>query len=169
MVIIMGNSNFVAPGAHILGDVRFGNNASVWFNAVIRADLRTIFIGDDSNIQDNATLHVELENDIIIGRCVTVGHNAIVHGCTVGDNTVIGMGAIVMTGAVIGENCIIGAGAVITEGTVIPPCSVVMGIPGKVIRSVTEAQIISNHKNVLNYVLLAQTYLHNNNQPEYIW
>jgi carbonic anhydrase/acetyltransferase-like protein (isoleucine patch superfamily) len=152
----MSDSVYIAPGAQIVGDVRLGKDASVWYNAVVRADSRTIFIGEGSNIQDNATLHVELDHDIIIGRGVTVGHNAIVHGCTVGDNAVIGMGAIVMTGAVIGKNSIIGAGAVVTEGTVIPDNSLVVGIPGKVVRTVTDDQIESNRDNAQHYVKLAR-------------
>jgi carbonic anhydrase/acetyltransferase-like protein (isoleucine patch superfamily) len=152
----VGDFAYIAPGAQVIGDVRLGNDASVWYNAVVRADNRTIFIGEGSNIQDNATLHVELENDINIGRGVTVGHNAIVHGCTIGDNTVIGMGAIIMTGAVVGANCIIGAGAVVTEGTVIPDNSVVLGIPAKIVHTVTEEQIKSNRDNATHYVELAR-------------
>jgi carbonic anhydrase/acetyltransferase-like protein (isoleucine patch superfamily) len=155
----MNQSNFIAPGAQVIGDVQLGEHASVWHNAVLRADERKIIIGAESNIQDNATLHVERNRDIVIGRGVTVGHNAIVHGCTVGDNTVIGMGAIVMTGAVIGENCIIGAGAVVTENQQVADESLVLGIPGKVVRSLTEEQVASNRENAMHYVKLAEKYL----------
>jgi carbonic anhydrase/acetyltransferase-like protein (isoleucine patch superfamily) len=150
---------YIASGAQVIGNVELGENASVWHNAVVRADDRKIVIGAESNIQDNATLHVETDRDIYIGRGVTVGHNAIVHGCTVEDNTVIGMGAIVMNGAIIGENCIIGAGAVVTENQKVGAGSLVLGVPGKVVRSVTEAQIISNRENAEHYVKLAEKYL----------
>jgi carbonic anhydrase/acetyltransferase-like protein (isoleucine patch superfamily)/glutaredoxin-related protein len=154
----MGQENYIAPGAQVIGDVQLGENASVWHNAVVRADDRKILIGEETNIQDNATLHVEEDRDIHIGRGVTVGHNAIVHGCTVGDNTVIGMGAIIMNGAVIGDNCIVGAGAVVTENQIIAAGSLVLGIPGKVVRTLTEDEKISNRKNAENYVRLAERY-----------
>jgi carbonic anhydrase/acetyltransferase-like protein (isoleucine patch superfamily) len=154
----MGQSNYIAPGAQLVGNVELGENASVWHNAVIRADDRKIVIGAESNIQDNATLHVETDLDIYIGHGVTVGHNAIVHGCTVGDNTVIGMGAIVMNRVAIGENCIIGAGAVVTENQKIEAGSLVLGVPGKIVRKLTEEQIISNRENAEHYVKLAKEY-----------
>jgi carbonic anhydrase/acetyltransferase-like protein (isoleucine patch superfamily) len=149
---------YIAPGARLVGDVRLQARVSVWYNAVIRADARKIVIGEDSNIQDNATLHVELDHDIHIGKGVTVGHNAIVHGCTIGDHTVVGMGAIVMTGAVVGKDCIIGAGALVTENSHIPDGSLVVGIPGKVVRSLTEEEIQSNYRNAQHYVELAAEY-----------
>jgi carbonic anhydrase/acetyltransferase-like protein (isoleucine patch superfamily) len=155
----MEQSNYIAPGAQVIGDVELGENASVWYNAVVRADDGKIVIGAGSNIQDNCTLHVETDLDIYIGEHVTVGHNAIVHGCTIGDNTVIGMGAIAMNGAVIGENCIIGAGAVVTENQKIEAGSLVLGIPGKIVRKLTEEQIISNRENAKHYVKLAKKYL----------
>jgi carbonic anhydrase/acetyltransferase-like protein (isoleucine patch superfamily) len=154
----MGKRNYIAPGAQVLGDVELGENASIWYNAVVRADDGKIVIGAESNIQDNATLHVETDHDIYIGQGVTVGHNAIVHGCTIGDNTVIGMGAIVMNGAVIKENCIVGAGAVVTENQTIAAGSLVLGIPGRVVRTISEEQIISNRENAAHYVKLAEEY-----------
>jgi carbonic anhydrase/acetyltransferase-like protein (isoleucine patch superfamily) len=155
----MEQSNYIAPGAQVIGDVELGENASVWHNAVVRADDGKIVIGAGSNIQDNCTLHVETDLDIYIGKNVTVGHNAIVHGCTIGDNTVIGMGAIVMNGAGIGENCIIGAGAVVTENQKIEAGSLVLGIPGKIVRKLTQEQIIFNRENAEHYVKLAKKYL----------
>lgn len=155
----MGQTNYIAPGAQVIKDVELRENASVWHNAVIRADDRKIVIGANSNIQDNCTLHVEKNLNIYIGDYVTVGHNAIVHGCTIGDNTVIGMGTIVMNGAVIGENCIIGAGAVVTENQKIESGSLVLGIPGKMIRKLTKEEIISNRENAEHYVKLAKKYL----------
>jgi carbonic anhydrase/acetyltransferase-like protein (isoleucine patch superfamily) len=154
----MGHLNYIAPGAHVIGDVELGENASVWHNAVVRADDGKIVIGAMANIQDNATIHVETDLDVYIGQGVTVGHNAIVHGCTIGDNTVIGMGAIVMNGAVIGENCIIGAGAVVTENQKVEAGSLVLGIPGKVVRKLTDEQIASNRENAAHYVKLAKEY-----------
>ncbi len=154
----MSKEVYIAPGAQVLGDVQFGEDASVWHNAVVRADRRRIVIGRATNIQDNATLHVEVENDIALGDYVTVGHNAIVHGCTVGDNTMIGMGAIVMTGAVIGRDCIIAAGSVVTENKVIPDGSLVMGVPGKVARVLSPEQIKANRTNAEHYVHLARAY-----------
>ncbi len=154
----MEESNYIAPGAQVVGNVTLGENTSIWHNAVVRSDHRKITVGNRSNVQDNATLHVEVENDITIGDYVTVGHNAIVHGCVVGDNTMIGMGAIVMTGAVIGKNCIIGAGAIVTEGKVIPDNSIVMGIPGKIVKEVSREQAEYNTVNADHYVELANKY-----------
>jgi carbonic anhydrase/acetyltransferase-like protein (isoleucine patch superfamily) len=154
----MGQFNYIAPGAQVIGAVQLGENASVWHNAVVRADDSKIVIGAETNIQDNATLHVEEDRDVHLGQGVTVGHNAIVHGCTVGDNTVIGMGAIIMNGAVIGENCIVGAGAVVTENQQIAAGSLVLGVPGKVVRTLTEGEIKSNRENAAHYVKLAKRY-----------
>lgn len=149
---------FIAKGARVLGDVSFGKNVSIWFNSVIRADSRKITIGDNSNIQDNVTIHVELSCDVSIGNNVSIGHNAIIHGCTIEDNTVIGMGAIIMNRAHIGKNCIIGAGAIVTEDTIIPDNSLVIGIPGRVIREVTADEAKKNIHNALHYVELAKEY-----------
>lgn len=151
-------NNFIAAGAFVLGDVELGEGASVWFNAVVRADDRKIHIGKNSNIQDNATVHVETSLDVWIGDGVTVGHNAIVHGCEIGDNTLIGMGAIVMNRASVGRNCIIGAGSVVTEGMVIPDNSLVMGIPARVTRKLTDEEIKSNTVNATHYVEKAEKY-----------
>jgi carbonic anhydrase/acetyltransferase-like protein (isoleucine patch superfamily) len=153
---IMRQENYIAPGAQVIGDVQLGKNASVWYNAVVRADDQKIVIGEDTNIQDNATLHVDEGYDICIGHGVTIGHNAIVHGSTVGDNTVIGMGAIIMNGAVIGENCIVGAGAVVTENMNVPAGTLVLGVPGKVVRTLTEEEKQANSENAAHYVKLAE-------------
>lgn len=149
---------FIAKGARVIGNVELGDNVGIWYNAVVRADKSTIHIGNNSNIQDNCTVHVEKDLNVFIGDGVTVGHNAIVHGCTVGDNTLIGMGAIVMNRAVIGKNCIIGAGAIVTENAVIPDNSLVIGAPGKVKRELTEEEIQSIGDNASRYVLLASEY-----------
>jgi carbonic anhydrase/acetyltransferase-like protein (isoleucine patch superfamily) len=163
----MGQFNYIAPGAQVIGAVQLGENASVWHNAVVRADDSKIVIGAETNIQDNATLHVEEDRDVYLGQGVTVGHNAIVHGCTVGDNTVIGMGAIIMNGAVIGENCIVGAGAVVTENQQIAAGSLVLGVPGKVVRTLTEKEIKSNRENAAHYVKLAKRYSTGNAKNKY--
>lgn len=150
---------FVAEGARIIGDVTIEDEASVWFNAVIRGDEYPIRIGKRSNVQDNAVLHVGGGFSCTIGDDVSIGHGAIVHGCEVGDGTLIGMGATILNGAKIGKYCIIGAGALVTEGKVIPDHSVVMGVPGKVVRQMTEADIEGRRKNVQVYVDSAKKYL----------
>jgi carbonic anhydrase/acetyltransferase-like protein (isoleucine patch superfamily) len=158
----MRQENYIAPGAQMIGDVQLGKNASVWYNAVVRADDQKIVIGENTNIQDNATLHVDEGYDICIGRGVTIGHNAIVHGSTVGDNAVIGMGAIIMNGAVIGEDCIVGAGAVVTENTNVPAGTLVLGVPGKVVRTLTEEEKQVNSDNAAHYVKLAEMQMKRN-------
>lgn len=150
--------NFIAKGAVVLGDVRLGESASIWYNAVVRADHRVISIGNNSNVQDNCTIHVESGLDVTIGDYVTIGHNAIIHGCTIKDNTLIGMGAIVMNRAVIGRNCIIGAGTLIPENMEIPDNSLVVGVPGKIRRQVTDEEAAQITKNAQIYVQEAQEY-----------
>lgn len=154
----MGKNTYIAPGAAVLGDVVLGDRASVWFNAVIRADKRRIIIGEDTNVQDNCVIHVETNTDVTIGNGVSIGHGAIVHGCTIGDNTLVGMGAIILNHAVIGKNCIIGAGALVTEGTVVPDNSVVIGQPGRVRRQVTSEEIAGNAENAVHYIEKAELY-----------
>ena len=131
-------SAFVAAGARVVGGVTLSEGASVWYNAVLRADGDTITIGVGSNLQDNVSVHVDAGRPVVIGENVSVGHNAVVHGCTVGDGSLIGMGAVVLSGAVIGEGCLIAGGAVVLEGAVIPPGSLVAGVPAKVRRELTE-------------------------------
>lgn len=150
---------FVAQGAIIRGDVTIGEHSSVWFNAVLRAETASIVIGRNTNIQDNCVLHVDAGADVRIGDQVTIGHNAVVHGCTIGDNTLIGMGAIILNHAVIGKNCIIGAGALITQNTVIPDNSLVIGNPGKVKRVLTSAESADITSNAFHYVEEAEIYL----------
>lgn len=145
---------FLAPGTHIVGNVEIGNNVGIWYNAVVRGDMEGITIGDNSNVQDNCTLHTGNGFALTIGNGVTIGHNAIVHGCTVGDNTVIGMGSILLNGAKVGKNCIIGAGALVTGKMEIPDNSMAFGNPAKVIRNLTEAEIEDNKENAEEYVKL---------------
>lgn len=147
---------YEAVGSAIEGDVTIGEESSVWFNAVIRGDEDRIAIGARSNIQDNATVHEDAGYPVVIGDDVTIGHNAIVHGCTIGDNSLIGMGAIILNGAKIGRDCIIGAGALVTQGTEIPDGSMAFGSPAKVVRACTEEEIAANSKNARVYVDLAR-------------
>ncbi len=154
----MHPSVFIAPGAFVLGDVTLEEGSSVFFGAVIRAEYASISVGADSNLQDNCVLHTDPHLPLTIGRGVTVGHGAILHSCTVGDNSLIGMGAIVLNGAVIGKNCIIAAGALIPQNAVIPDGSLVIGSPGKVRRSVTAEEIDANRHSAQEYVEKAAIY-----------
>ena len=150
---------FIADGARVLGDVEIGEDCGVWFNAVIRADSAKVNIGSRSNIQDNAVIHTSKDFGVCIGDNVTVGHGAIVHGCTVENNVMIGMGAIVLNGAVIEENCIIGAGALVTQGKVIPAGSLVFGNPARVVRALSGDEIRSITDNADSYVNEAREYM----------
>jgi carbonic anhydrase/acetyltransferase-like protein (isoleucine patch superfamily) len=132
---------WVAPDANVIGKIHLNTGASVWFGATLRGDNEWIDIGAGSNVQENSVLHTDIGFPLTIGRNCTIGHKAILHGCTIGDQSLIGMGAIVLNGAQIGRNCLIGAGALITEGKIIPDNSLVVGAPGKVVRSLTEAEI----------------------------
>jgi carbonic anhydrase/acetyltransferase-like protein (isoleucine patch superfamily) len=131
---------FVASGARIVGAVALAEGASVWYNAVLRADSDSISLGAGSNIQDNVSVHVDAGHPVVIGADVSVGHNAVVHGCTIGDGSLIGMGSVILSGAVIGAGCLIAGGAVVLEGSVIPPGSLVAGVPGKVRRELTDEE-----------------------------
>ena len=142
---------FVAENATVRGHVTAGPGSSIYFGAVIRSESEETIIGPDTNIQDNCVLHTDAGFPIRIGRGCTIGHGAILHGCTIGDNTLVGMGAIVLNGAVVGSNCIIGAGALIPQHAVIPDGSLVLGIPARVRRSVTEEEIASNRASAAMY------------------
>lgn len=145
----------VAPGAVLVGEVRLCRGASVWYNAVLRADAGPITVGEGSNVQDCCVLHVSEGFPLTLGRGVTVGHGAVLHGCTVGDNTVVGMGAILLNGARVGADCLIGAGALVTEGTVIPDGTLAFGSPARPVRPLTDAEIAHNHAMAQHYLLLA--------------
>ncbi|MBE7025438.1 MAG: gamma carbonic anhydrase family protein [Ruminococcaceae bacterium] len=147
---------FIAQGAVVCGNVTMGDKVSIWYNAVVRGDMAPITIGDESNVQECSVLHVSENMPLVLGKGVTVGHGAILHSCSVGDNSLIGMGAIVLDGAKIGKNCIIGAGALVTGGTEIPDGSLVIGSPGKVRREMTEAEIAANRQNAEEYVFLME-------------
>ena len=149
---------FVAPSADIIGRVKIAADASVWFGAVIRGDEAPISIGEGSNVQDNAVLHCDHQSPMNIGHNVTVGHGAIVHGATIGDNVLIGMGAVILNGAKIGDNCIVGAGAVVKENADIPADSMLVGVPAKVIRTLDEAAVAERKKQSY-YVPLSKNYM----------
>lgn len=151
-------SAFLAPGAAVYGDVTIGADCSVWFHAVVRGENSGVRIGDGSNIQDNCVVHVDPGHVVEIGKNVTIGHGAIVHGCKIGDNTLVGMGAILLNGAVIGKNCIIGAGALITQNTVIQDNCLVIGSPAKVTRRVTPQEAVANLNNARHYVEAGKEY-----------
>ncbi|GEC74699.1 gamma carbonic anhydrase family protein [Microbacterium maritypicum] len=131
---------FVADGARIVGDVSLAAGCSVWYNAVLRGDSAGVVIGPGSNVQDNVSVHVDTGHPVVIGSKVSVGHNAVVHGCTIGDGTLVGMGSVILSGAVIGDGCLIAGGAVVLGGTEIPPGSLVAGVPAKVRRALTDEE-----------------------------
>lgn len=149
---------FLANGAYIIGDVTIASHANIWFNTVIRGDVHSITIGQYTNIQDNSTIHVVRNHPAVIEDYVTVGHGAILHACHIASNCLIGMGTIILSYAKIGENCIIGAGALITEHKKIPPNSLVMGSPGRVVRTVTKEEIEGIRMSALNYYEESQKY-----------
>lgn len=150
---------FIAETAAVLGKVTIGEGSSIWYGTVIRGDIEEIIIGEYTNIQDNSVVHTENNIPTSIGDFTVVGHKAIIHGATVGDNCLIGMGSVVLNKAVIGDNCIIAAGSVVTEGKVIPDNSMVMGIPGQVIRKVTQDEIDGIKANALRYNKLWKQHL----------
>lgn len=139
--ILPAGFSFVAETAVLIGDILLEEEANIWFGAVLRGDNERISVGRGSNVQENAVLHTDMGYPLSIGADCTIGHKAMLHGCTIGDNSLIGMSATVLNGAVIGRNCLIGAGALITEGKVIPDNSLVVGAPGKVIRELDEAAV----------------------------
>jgi carbonic anhydrase/acetyltransferase-like protein (isoleucine patch superfamily) len=151
-------SAYVAPGVFLTGAVTLGERASLWPFASLRADISAITVGEESNIQDNAVIHVGTGMPAVIGRRVTVGHGAIVHACTVGDGTLVGMGAVLLDGAVIGENCLIGARTLVLGGTVIPPGSMVVGSPGKIVRTLSPKEQAGLGVWADHYVVLAREY-----------
>jgi carbonic anhydrase/acetyltransferase-like protein (isoleucine patch superfamily) len=154
-----GKEVFIADTARVFGNIELGDEVSIWFGAVIRGDGDKISIGDRSNVQDNAVIHVDPGFPVTIGNECIIGHGAVVHGATLANNVLIGIHATVLNGADIGEFCIIGAGALVTEGMVIPAYSLVMGIPAKVVKTLTEQQVEKVRKNAQTYVTLSKVYL----------
>ena len=149
---IVNMGAWVANNATVVGDVTLGEDASVWYGAVLRGDSGSITIGDGTNIQDNSVVH----DETTIGKFCTIGHGAIVHGCTIGDNTMVGMGAIVLSGAKIGSNCLIGAGAVVTGKTVAPDGSLLLGNPAKIVKEVSQEMIDEIKRDADMYIALAR-------------
>jgi len=149
---------FIAPSADIVGQVSIGAESSVWFGSILRGDTDRIVIGRRSNLQDGCIVHVDAGSPTLIGDGVTVAHRAVVHGCVVEDDVLIGMGALVLTGARIGRESIIGAGALVTGGTVVPPRSLVLGLPGRVVREVTDEELESVRRTAQRYLEYARQY-----------
>ena len=143
---------WIAPNAAVVGKVILKKNASVWFGATLRGDNEPIVVGENSNVQDGSVCHTDMGSPLIIGANVTIGHMVMLHGCQIGDNSLIGIGSIVLNGAKIGKNCLIGANSLITEGKEIPDNSLVMGAPGKVVREVSDAQAAMLRGGALHYV-----------------
>ncbi|MEF2782601.1 gamma carbonic anhydrase family protein [Erysipelotrichaceae bacterium HCN-30851] len=155
---VIAEDSYLSKNATIIGDVTLEKGSSVFFHTVVRGDKDAIFIGENSNIQDNCTLHTDPGHELKIGKCVTVGHNAILHGCIIEDEVLIGMGAIILNEAVIGKHSIIGAGAVVTQGQIIPENSLVVGCPAKIIKQVNAAQVEEIKENALHYAELGREY-----------
>ena len=143
--------NWVAPNASIIGDIALEKNISIWFNVTLRGDIENIYIGEGSNVQDGSVLHTDPGYPLKIGKDVTIGHLVMLHGCTIGDNSLIGIGAVILNGVKIGKNCIIGANALVTENKVIPDNSLVIGSPGKIARQVTTEEKKSITENAIHY------------------
>lgn len=152
------DSVVILPGAKVSGDVTLGRDCSVWYNAVIRGDAAPIVIGEGSNIQDNCVLHTAPDAPIHVGKGVTVGHSAILHGCTVGDNSLIGMGVIVLDHAEVGRDCVIGAGALVTGGARIPDGSLALGQPARVVRPLRPEEIEKNRTSAARYAQKKELY-----------
>lgn len=160
------DSCFIEDTAVVIGDVVMGEACSVWFNAVIRGDVNYIRVGNRTNVQDLCMLHVTHDtHPLIIGNEVTIGHSVVLHGCTIKDRVLVGMGAIIMDGAVIGEDSVVGAGALVVEGTIVPPKSLILGSPAKVKRAVTEQELAWVKESAENYVKYASQYFSDPSKP----
>ncbi|KQZ13188.1 acetyltransferase [Mesorhizobium sp. Root554] len=146
------DTNWIAPDATVIGSVEIGRNVGLWFGVVLRGDNEPIVIGDDSNVQEHTIMHTDMGFPLTIGKGCTIGHRAMLHGCTIGDNTLIGMGAIVLNGAKIGKNCLVGAGALITEGKEFPDNSLIVGSPARVTRALDDAAAERMRRSAANYV-----------------
>lgn len=153
-------SAYVAPNASLIGKVSLGEQASVWFGAVLRADNEPITLGAGSNVQENAVLHTDPGFPLIVGERVTIGHQAMLHGCTVGDGSLIGVQAVVLNGAVIGKQCLVGAGAIVTERKVFPDRSLILGAPAKLVRQLTDDDLARLAEGADDYVRKCALYRH---------
>lgn len=149
---VEAESNWIAPDATLIGDVHLGRNVGIWFGVVIRGDNEPIVIGEDSNVQEHTVMHTDIGFPLAIGVGCTIGHRAMLHGCTIGDNTLVGMGAIVLNGARIGNNCLVGAGALVTEGKVFPDNSLIVGSPARVVRTLDEQAVAGLRSSAKHYV-----------------
>ena len=156
--ILDGDKHFLADNARIIGKVRLGPETSVWFNCVLRGDNDWIDVGERSNIQDGCVLHTDPGFPLTVGNGVTVGHKAMLHGCSIDDNSLIGIGSTILNGASIGKNCLVGAHALVTEGKSFPDGSLILGTPAKFIRSLTDEEIAANRKSASGYVNRAARY-----------
>ncbi|MFP5325572.1 MAG: gamma carbonic anhydrase family protein [Gammaproteobacteria bacterium] len=154
----MADSAWVADNAQVMGDVALGEGASVWFGATVRGDTETITIGEGSNVQDGSVLHADHGFPLTIGARVTVGHQVMLHGCTIGDESLIGIGAVVLNGARIGRHCLVGAGSLVTEGKEFPDGSMILGRPAKVVRELTPEQIEGLRMSAAHYIENARRY-----------
>ncbi len=147
---------YISETAVIIGDVTLKKNSNIWFGSVLRGDMESIFIGENTNVQENSVIHVDKSEKVIIGDNCTIGHNAIIHGCTIGNNTLIGMGAIILNGAKIGNNSIVAAGSLVTQNKEFEDGVLILGNPAKVIRKLTEDELEKNKQSSLNYVKLSK-------------
>jgi carbonic anhydrase/acetyltransferase-like protein (isoleucine patch superfamily) len=145
-------SSWIASDATLIGDIRLGRNTTVWFGVVIRGDNDTIVIGDDTNVQEHTVMHTDPGIRLTVGKGCTIGHRAVLHGCTIGDNSLVGIGAIILNGARIGNNCLVGAGALVTEGKGFPDNSLIVGSPARVKRPLSDAEIEALHEAASHYV-----------------
>lgn len=155
---LRGTEHFIAPSADVIGSVVMEDRSSVWFNAVLRGDNEPIHLGEDTNVQDGSVLHTEPGCPVVLGRGVTVGHLAMVHGCTVGDYSLIGIKAVILDRVRIGSHCLIGANSLVTDGKEIPDRSLVMGSPGKVVRTLTDEEVARLHAAAASYVAKLRRY-----------
>lgn len=153
-----GDDGFVAPSADVIGRVELGAGVTIWFGAVLRGDTNRITVGDGSNVQDNAVVHVDHDAPATIGTEVTIGHSAVVHGCTVGDRSLIGIGATILSHAVVGKYCIVGAGALVTERKEFPDRSLIVGVPAKRVRAVTNEEARMLEASARHYMELGRRY-----------
>ncbi|MBS4840713.1 MULTISPECIES: gamma carbonic anhydrase family protein [Clostridium] len=147
---------YISETAVIIGDVTLKRNSNIWFGSVLRGDMESIVIGENTNIQENSVVHVDKNEKVVVGDNCTIGHNAVIHGCIIGDNTLIGMGAIILNGVKIGKNSIVGAGALVTQNKEFEDGVLILGNPAKVIRKLTEEEIKSNSQSSLNYIKLSK-------------
>ncbi len=165
-VTLVGDGQYIAPSAAVIGDVVLHENATVWFGCVLRGDADRIEVGAGSNIQDGTVMHADPGFPLIVGENVTVGHNAMLHGCTIGDGSLVGIGAIVLNGAKVGKRCLIGANALVTEGTAIPDGSLVLGSPAKIRSQLSAEQQEALGLNAEHYIRNGQRYRHELGEQE---